>query len=150
MSKSGVLLFIVAGCAAVGACNNGGVTSPITSGSSYTGEWSGTTSQGVPISFSVSADQTVTSITVGFRFNGCSGSNTFSNLSLQIGQSPFPPRQPTPTDPGFGFGSGPPEGADYTQVLGTFTSSQTSTGSLSLLNFTNCGNALATWNATKR
>jgi hypothetical protein len=151
MSKSRVMFFMVAVCAAASACNDGGVTTPTTSGSGYTGEWSGTTTQGASISFSVSADQTVTSITVGYKFNGCSGSNTFANLSLKIttAQSPFPPRQPTPNSAGFGYGSGPPEGANYTQVEGTFPSDQTSTGSLAFLNFSNCGNAVANWNAMK-
>ena len=150
MSKPRVLILIVAVCAAASACNNSSVTTPTTSGV-YTGEWSGTTSQGAPISFSVSADQAVTSITVGYKFNGCSGSNTFANLSLQIAtaQSPFPPRVPTGDSPGFGFGSGPPEGANYTQVLGTLPSGQTSTGSVAFLNFSNCGNAVANWTATK-
>ena len=151
MPKSRVLFFIVAVCAAASACSNDGVTTPTPSASSYAGEWSGTTSQGAPISFSISAGQTVTSITVGYKFNGCSGSNTFANLSLQIAtaQSPFPPRVPTGDSPGFGFGSGPPEGANYTQVLGTLPSGQTSTGSVAFLNFSDCGNAVANWTATK-
>lgn len=150
MSPSRVLFFIVGLCAAAGACRNGGVTSPDGPGSSYTGEWSGTTSQGAAIAFSVSASQTVTSITVGHQFNGCTGSNTFSNLSLDIGQSPFPSRVPTPGNPAFGYGSGSPEGANYTQVTGTFTSSQTAAGSLLFMNFPNCGNAVASWSAAKR
>jgi hypothetical protein len=145
-----MLLLMVTVCVAASACNRSGVTTPSTSGSSYTGEWSGTTSQGAPISFSVSADQTVTSITVGYKFNGCSGTSTFANVSLKIptAQSPFPPRVPTPI-PGFGYGSGPPEGANYIQVVGIFPSDQTSTGSLAFLNFSNCGNAVASWNATR-
>jgi hypothetical protein len=152
MSKPRVLIFIVALCAIASACSNDGVTTPTPSASSYAGEWSGTTSQGAPISFSVSADQVVTSITVGHRFNGCSGSNTFANLSLTIAttQLPFPPRVPTPDSSGFGYGSGPPEEANYTQVLGNFPSAQASTGSVAFLNFPSCGNAVANWNATKR
>lgn len=150
MSRSCMWFFVAAICAAASACSDGGATTPTPPGSSFTGEWSGTTSQGVPISFTVSADQTVTSITVGYRFNGCTGSNTFSNLSLRIGDSPFPPRVPTPGSAGFGYGSGPPDGANYTQVQGTFTSNQASTGSVVFLNFGSCGNAVANWAASRR
>lgn len=149
MSPSRVLIFILGTCAAA-ACGGGNVTGPSEPGISFTGEWSGTTPQGASIAFSVSANQTVTSITVGYRFNGCSGTNTFSNLSLDIGQSGFPPRVPTQSNPGFGYGSGSPEAPNYTQVLGTFTSGQTATGSVTFLNFTNCGNAVTNWSATKR
>lgn len=108
--------------------------------------------QGRSMSFSVSADQKVTSMTVGYNFNGCSGTNTFSNLSLDIGIGPsgFPPRVPTPSNPGFGYGSGSPEAPNYTQVIGTFTSSRTAAGSATFLNVTNCGNAVTNWSATKR
>ena len=148
MSQPRLMFFVAAVCLAACGC---GATSSTAPDSSYTGEWTGTTSQGVPISFGVSAEQTVTFITVGYRFGGCDGSNTFSNLSLAIGQSPFPPRQPTPGNAAvFGYGSGSPESANYTQVQGSFTSGQTSSGSLTFLNFSNCGNAVASWTATKR
>lgn len=151
MSNRRLLCWIVALCAGASACGVHGVTTPTASDASYAGEWSGTTSQGAPIVFSVSAEQAVTSITVGYRFNGCSGSNTFANLSLALaGQSPFPGRQPTAVSPGFGYGSGSPEGANYTQVEGSFASGQTSTGTLAFLNYSNCGNAFANWSATKR
>ena len=64
-----------------GAC--GGPASPSATNQSLAiGEWSGTTSQGMPIAFSVSQDEKVTAITVGYRFNSCSGTQTFSNLNL--------------------------------------------------------------------
>lgn len=151
MSRLLALFFAIAVCALAGACTSEGVTTPSSSGPGYDGQWSGTTLQGAPISFTVSADQTVTSITVGYNFNGCSGSKTFSTLSLKIGtaQPPLPTPQPPFNNPGFGYGSGPPEEANFIQVTGTFTSNQTSTGVLGLLNFPNCGNSVATWNATK-
>jgi hypothetical protein len=46
------------------------------------GEWEGTTSQGKPIAFTVSQDETVTSITLGYDFNDCSGTRTFAELSI--------------------------------------------------------------------
>ena len=42
------------------------------------------TFQGQPFSFTVSPDQKVTTISVGYRFSGCSGVDTFSNLELPI------------------------------------------------------------------
>ena len=64
-----------------GAC--GGPASPSATNQSLAiGEWSGTTSQGMPIAFSVSQDEKVTTLTLGYRFNSCSGTQTFSNLSL--------------------------------------------------------------------
>lgn len=150
MSRSCVWFFVAAVCAAASACGDGGATAPTTPEGSFTGQWNGTTSHGVPISFTVSPDQSVTSITVGYRFNGCTGSNTFSDLSLRIGTSPFPGRMPTPGNPGFGYGSGSPEGANYMQVQGTFTSNEASTGSAVFLNFPSCGNTVANWTASRR
>src|SRR5688572_4678534 len=46
------------------------------------GEWKGTTSQGRPITFTVSQDEKVTSITVGYEFNDCSGTREFFELSV--------------------------------------------------------------------
>jgi hypothetical protein len=120
----------------------------------YTGTWTGTTTQGRAISFTVSADQQVTAITVGYSFNGCSGSKTFPNLSLAIAKVQPPPGNPQPpgpfeNNPGFGFGSGAPDGADFVQVYGAFTSAQSATGSVVFGAFSGCGNSGATWTATK-
>jgi hypothetical protein len=73
---SGVTL---AGVLAV-ACSDG-PTSPSASSLSV-GQWSGTTTQGMPIAFTVSSDEAVTTITVAYSFNSCSGTQTFSNLSV--------------------------------------------------------------------
>jgi hypothetical protein len=128
----------------------GSVTAPDGPGTNFTGQWSGSTSQGASIAFSVSADQTVTAITVGHDFNACRGTETFSSLSLDIAESGFLRRVPIPSTPGFGFGSGSPEGPNFTQVTGMFTSSQAASGTVTFLNFANCGNTVASWNATRR
>ena len=78
MSKPGPRAVTMAWCALMSAC---GPTTP--SSAALDGQWSGTTSQGTSITFTVSSDQKVTAITVGYRFNGCSGVQTFSNLSLE-------------------------------------------------------------------
>jgi hypothetical protein len=139
-------------CAAANSCAS--PSDPSDSPMAYQGEWNGTTSQGRSIAVVVSSDQKVTSITVGYNFNGCSGSKTFSNLSLAIARSQPPPGNPQPPgpfdNPGFGFGSGAPDGPDFTQVYGAFSSSQTATGSVVFGGYPGCGNSGAIWTATKR
>src|SRR5436190_23625341 len=71
-------LLLIAQAVLATAC---GSTKP--SSTTLEGQWSGTTSQGTPVGFTVSADQRVTAITVGYRFGGCAGTQTFDNLSLE-------------------------------------------------------------------
>jgi hypothetical protein len=143
---SGCLLLLAA---LAGACSSNGSapTSPPGVMASYEGDWSGMTSQGMRISFTVSG-QKVTSINVGYNFSGCNGTNSFPNLNLAIG---YPPNRTTPyPGPGFGFGSGAPEGPDYTQVSGTFSSSTAATGSMIFGGYSGCGNSLGIWSANKK
>lgn len=121
-------------------------TTPTGGAPRYDGRWNGTTSQGRPITLGVSLDQKVTAITVGYSFGGCSGLNTFSNLNLDIGNSPNPA---TTLGPGFGFGSGPPDGPNYTQVYGSFSSNTTATGSVVFGGYPGCGNGGGIWTATR-
>jgi len=148
MLKPRPLFFTIALCALVSACGSSATTPSPGGPPSYAGQWSGTTSQGRPIAFTVSPDQKVTAITVGYSFNGCSGVNTFSNLTLDIGNPPNP-RVPT-LGPGFGYGSGPPDGPNYTQVYGSFTSNTTASGSVVFGGYPDCGNGGAIWTATRR
>jgi hypothetical protein len=134
-------------CVLMTACGSSSPTAPSSHG--YDGQWSGTTSQGRPITFVVSPAQKVTAITVGYSFNGCSGVNTFSNLNLDIGNPPNPNGVPS-LGPGFGYGSGPPDGPNYTQVLGSFSANTTATGSVIFLGYPGCGNVAGIWTATKR
>lgn len=142
MARYGFSLVAMAGCALVG-CGHGSVTAPSTG---YAGEWSGTTSQNQPISFTVSADQRVISVTVGWRFNGCSGTGTSSSNPFPI-TNPQPPGPPPWDNPGFVSGGQPGDKSVWT-VTGAFPSNQTATGTAEFV-FPNCGNSLATWNATK-
>jgi hypothetical protein len=75
-------------CALFSACGDGdqAPTAPGGGGPGYAGEWSGTTAQGQPISFTVSADQKVTAVSAGYVFSGCSGMERLSNLSETIMQ----------------------------------------------------------------
>jgi hypothetical protein len=113
----------------------------------YDGEWNGTTSQGMRIGFTVE-DKKVTSISVGYNFNGCNGTNSFPNVNLPIGYPPNP-ASPYP-GPGFGFGSGAPDGPNYTQIYGTFSSSAAAAGSMIFGAYAGCGNSLGTWSATRK
>src|SRR4051812_44202285 len=70
-------VLLIAQAVLVSAC---GSTRP--SSTSLEGQWSGTTTQGTPIGFTVSADQKVTAISVGYRFGGCAGTETLANLNL--------------------------------------------------------------------
>jgi hypothetical protein len=47
----------------------------------HAGEWGGTTFQGRPISFTVSPEQQVTTISLGYQIDTCSGVETFSGLN---------------------------------------------------------------------
>jgi hypothetical protein len=146
MLKPGPRFVAALWCVLMSACGSSSPTAPSSPG--YDGQWSGTTSQGRPITFIVSSAQKVTDITVGYSFNGCSGVNTFSNLNLDIGN---PPNPNVPSlGPGFGYGSGPPDGPNYTQVYGSFSSNTMATGSVVFGDYPGCGNAGGFWTATKR
>lgn len=140
-------VLVLATVAAACSSNASAPTSPPGVMASYGGEWNGMTSQGMPISFTIS-DQKVTSISVGYNFSGCNGTNLFSNLNLAIGYPPNP-SAPYP-GPGFGFGSGAPDGPNYTQVYGTFSSSTAATGSMIFGAYSGCGNSLGIWSATRK
>lgn len=130
-------------CCALAANACGGGSSPAPS-SGYRGEWVGTTSHGAAIRFTVSADQRVTALSVGYSFNGCSGTKTFPGLSLPIA--------PNPIQPGlarFEFNSGPREQPNYTGVTGTFASNNIAEGLMAFGNYDGCNNGLASWSASK-
>ena len=143
------LLLIAAICGQV-ACAGGTVTTPDGLGLTYAGEWMGTTSEGTAIAFDVSDGNIVTQITVGRDNGGCRDAQTFSSLSLTIGAPGLPGRAQVPSSPGFGFGSGSPEGPNFVQVLGKFSSTQLAQGTVTFLNFERCGNTVAFWTATRR
>jgi hypothetical protein len=125
----------------------GSATAPSGAASNgFAGQWSGSTLQGRPLSFSVSADQSVTDISVGYSFNGCSGVKTFSGLKLVIAT----PLSPTSPGPGFGYGSETRDGTNYTQVAGWFTSGQTAMGTVVFVEFPGCGSGVDNWSATRR
>ena len=129
-----VVLLLCIGC---------GGTGPTAPASAYAGTWTGTTSQGASISFTVSADQKVTSIVIGYAFNGCTGTKTFSGLSLDVAV------HPASAGVGFAFQSGPQDQPNFTSVTGTFDSTSSAAGLAAFGSYDNCLNGLASWSATK-
>ena len=139
-------------CSLTIGCGGDGPTGPSAT-SGYNGQWSGTTSQGRPITFVVSGDH-VTAATVGYSFSGCSGTRTSSNLSLEIGDvPPPPPGTPVPPTAANGphfFGTlGPLTEDDNVFVTGSFPSNTTANGVV-VIDYPGCRNGVAIWDARKR
>src|SRR5258706_1592897 len=62
-------------------CGSASPTAPGSVAVGYAGEWSGTTFQGRPISFTVSPALQVITISVGYQIDACSGVETFSDVN---------------------------------------------------------------------
>jgi hypothetical protein len=139
-------------CVLLAACGGNGPSGP--SSASYRGEWAGTTSQGSPISFSISPDEKVTSITVGYNFNGCSATQTFSNLNIDIAPNvtciPGPCSAQVLSYRAFGFANGPIEGP-LISINGLFPSLATAQGLVGFRDYPGCGTATGvSWTAIRR
>ena len=118
------------------------------------GEWSGTTSQGAPIAFVVSADERVTSITLGYDFNGCSGSHTFSGLDVPTAPDltciPGPCSGALSSYRAFGYSAGSVAGGPMTQINGLFLPRNEAKGQATFRNYAGCGDLItAEWTATR-
>ena len=118
------------------------------------GKWEGTTSQGKPITFTVSPDEKVTSIIVGYGFNDCSGTREF--FELNVPTAPDVTCMSGPCSPtlasyrAFGFSDGKVAGEPYTQVNGVFLPRNQAKGQVIFRDFPNCGSATVQWTATRR
>ena len=139
-------------CGLMSAC---GSASPAPLGNA--GSWSGTTAQGSPITFSVSPDERVTSISVGYSFNGCTGTKRFSNLDLETAPSvaciPGPCTPPVSSYREFRYSVGPLALGDEasTSVNGQFSSYGRAMGVADFRNYPGCGTATrVTWSAARR
>ena len=137
----------------VTACTNG-PTTPSASSSSA-GQWSGTTSQGAAMAFTVSESEMVTSITIGHDFNSCSGSVTFSNLNLPTAPNvtciPGPCSGTVSSSRAFGYSSSGPIGGPRTSVNGLFLPGNRADGQANFVNYPGCGTATGvTWSAARR
>ena len=113
---------VIAFCALMSGCGN--PSGP--SGDSYEGQWTGTTAQGKTVTFTISPDENVTAITIGYEFNGCSGTQTFSSLSLSIAPQvqciPAPCSNQLTSYRAFGYLSGNPVEGPATSLNAVFTS----------------------------
>ena len=145
---------MVVSCAVISACGSGGTNPATPSGTSYEGQWSGTTAQGEPIALTISSDQKVTAITVGYRFNGCAGMQAFSNLSIDT--VPNVTCIPGPCSPllssfrAFGYSAGSSD-AGVTIINGRFPSASQAEGVAGFTNYPGCGTVLGVgWTATRR
>jgi hypothetical protein len=138
-------------CAVGSAC--GSPTRPAST--TYAGQWSGTTAQGSPVAFAITADDVVTSISVGHAFNGCSGSETFSNLNISINPTvvcvPGPCSAALSSYRAFGFGSGNPFLDTSLDINGVLLSTVQAQGSVNFRNYPGCGTVVGvSWSATKQ
>jgi len=145
--------FVALAWALTNAC--GGPTTPSGARSLSVGEWRGTTSQGMPIAFTVSSDETLTTITLGHSFNGCSGSQTFSNLNIPTTRDviciPGPCSGTTASFRSFSFSDGPRGSGPRTTANGLFLPGNRAEGQAGFFDYPGCGTATGvTWTATRR
>jgi hypothetical protein len=154
MLEIGPLCVLTSACSPLSPLT--GAPPPLAGASSSTvGEWSGTTSQGMPIAFSVSPDERVTTIALGYAFDDCSGSHTFSDLDVSTVPNvtciPGPCSGTLMSYRAFGyvngsFGSGP-----VTQVNGLFLPRNEARGQVTFFDYPGCGATTAVeWTAAKR
>jgi hypothetical protein len=135
------------------ACGDDPTSPSVTSLS--VGAWSGTTSQGAPITFTVSANEVLTTLSVGYSFNGCSATETFSNLNVStvpdIQCVPGPCSGTIATYRALSFTSSSVRTGPITIVNGVFVPGNRAQGVVSFFDFPGCGTATGIeWSATRR
>lgn len=155
-SRTLMRVVTLAGLLASG-CGRGSTSpSPLPSTASLSvGEWHGTTAQGMAITFTVSSDEVLTTLSIGHNFNGCSGMQTFS--SLQIGTAPNVSCVPGPcsgtisTYRSFNFASGSRVTGPGTAVVGLFLPGGRAQGTAAFNDLPGCGTVTGVeWAATRR
>ena len=114
----------------------------------------GTTTQGAPITFTVSSDGSLTTIVIGYSFNGCSGVRTFANLNVPTAPNviciPGPCSNTLSTYRAFSYSSGSVGTGPTTSINGLFLPLDQAQGQASFQDFPGCGTAGAEWTATRR
>ena len=119
------------------------------------GEWTGETSQGMPIAFTVSSTETVTSITIGYDFNDCSGSKTFADLNVrtapQVTCIPGPCSGTVNSYRAFSYLDGSFGSSPVTQINGLFLPGNEAKGQVIFSDYPSCGTATPVeWSARRR
>ena len=132
-------------CVALSACNPT-TPSPSSSGA-LDGQWSGTTAQGVPITFSLASNKTITSISVGYSLTACSSTHTYSNLGLDTAPTviciPGPCSNDISSFRSFNYLAGSP-GGPSTTINGLFVLGSRAEGQVSFRDYPTCGTAAVT------
>lgn len=150
-NRAAALFALLLSLAGATACNNGAVSPAAPSTTGYAGSWSGRTLQNGTISFSVSQDQVVTSMTFSYAFNGCSGTKTFANLSVPIlHDNAAGASTPGSTGDLFSYQTGDEESGPLTGVQGGFYANGTAIGVIVVSGYPNCGGDTAiVWSASR-
>jgi hypothetical protein len=125
-----------AGAADVVVTNPDGHTASIAGGFIYAdlaGSWSGKTSQGQAISFTVDSTNSITALSYGFDLpNGCTSGFGFGGGSIDVSSLAFS------------------YSSTVGSINGTFNSNSSASGSITVASATGCvGSVAATWTATK-
>jgi hypothetical protein len=126
------------------ACHNAVEPTPV----GYAGEWTGTTTQGTPVRFSVSGNA-VTSISITYNFSPtCTGTLSYTSLAAEI--HPLDPPGPPPFDqPGFGYST--TDGMQGTLIAGHFSADRRSaSGQFTLVRYGACETVVGSWTANRR
>jgi hypothetical protein len=119
------------------------------------GQWSGTTAQGASIDFTVSSDEALTTIAVGYTFNGCSGTQTFADLNVPTAPNvtciPGPCSGTISTYRQFAYSSRSAGTGPSTTINGLFLPGGRAQGLVSFRDYPDCGTAAGVeWTATRR
>ena len=130
-------------------------TAPSTSASLSVGQWSGTTAQGAAITFVVSADEILTTISVGYNFNGCSGTQVFSNLNVSTAPDitciPGPCSGAISSYRSLAYSTGARGSGPTTTLNGLFLPGGRAQGVVTFRDYPGCGTAASVeWMATRR
>lgn len=144
MAKWGLAIAICVSLAAAIACD---AMRPSPPAANLSGEWIGSVgpSGDTPMSFTVSREQRVTSLTIEHTLDRCKVTAAFTNLQLTIETHYFGSRSELP---GFFLGSAPPP--NMIEVRGEFRTKTHANGSVSFVNYGGCGSGATTWRALRR
>jgi len=152
-TRTNAVLWVGALAAVLASTCSRGTTSPSPSSLSV-GQWNGTTAQGTSITFTVSSDEILTTLAVDYGFNGCWGTQTFSNLNVPTAPNvtciPGPCSGTDSTYRALAFSSGSVAGPSTT-VNGVFLPGNRAQGLVSFRDYPGCGTAAGVeWTATRR